>query len=91
MTLVVTFSYLHTKLLPQLRSRDPEGREEFDQVVNDLNATEDGEAGEEPHGAADEAELGHQGHLHILLYLVIGGSVEEDLNQRQGSVLNDRS
>ena len=62
-----------------------EGHEELDGVVDDLDPTEDGEAGEESHGAADEAELGLQGHLHIPLYLVIGRSVEVDLDQLQGS------
>ena len=55
--------------------------------VDDLNATEDGEASEEPHGAADEAELGLQGHLHILLYLIVGGRVKVDLDQLQGGGL----
>ena len=41
----------------------------------------DGENSEEPHGAADEAELGLKGHLHITLYLVIGGGVKVDLDQ----------
>ena len=55
--------------------------EQLDDVVDDLHPTEDGEAGEEPHGAADEAELGLQGHLHIPLYLIIGGRVEVDVNR----------
>ena len=55
--------------------------------VDDLDPTEDGEAGEEPHGAANEAKLGLQGHLHIPLYLVVGGSVKVDLDQLQGGGL----
>ena len=55
------------------------GHEEFDGKVDDLNPTEDGKASEESHGAADEAELGLQSHLHILLYLVIGGCVKVNL------------
>ena len=54
---------------------------EFHCVVDNLNPTEDGEAGEEPHGATDEAELGLQGHLHIPLNLIIGGGVEVNLDQ----------
>ena len=65
-----------------------EGHEELDGVVDDLDPTEDGEAGEEPHGATDEAKLGLQGHLHVPLYLVIGGRVEEDLDNLQVSVLD---
>ena len=63
-----------------------EGREELDGVEDDLDPTEDGEAGEESHGAAGEAELGLQGHLHIPLYLVIGRCVKVDLDQLQGSI-----
>ena len=58
-----------------------QGHEQLDGKVDNLNSTKDGEAGEEPHGAANEAKLGLKGHLHILLYLVIGGSVEVDLDQ----------
>ena len=54
--------------------------EQLDDEVEDLHATEDGEASEEPHGASNDAELGLQGHLHIPLYLIIGCSVEEDLD-----------
>ena len=71
----------------QIRPSDSQGHEELAGVVDDLDPTEDGEAGEEPHGAADEAELGLQGHLHILLYFVIGGRVKVDLDQLQGGGL----
>ena len=60
-----------------------ERHKQFDGEVDDLDPTEDGEAGEESHGAADEAKLGLQGDLHIPLNLVIGGRVEENLNQLQ--------
>ena len=78
----VLFS-LHCQIRPSKSKWD----EKLHGEVDDLNPTEDGEAGEEPHGAADEAELGLQGHLHIPLYLVIGGSVEVDLDQLQGNVV----
>ena len=61
--------------------------EQLDDEVDDLHATEDGEAGEEPHGAANESELRFQGHLYILLYFIIGGRVEVDLDQLQGGGL----
>ena len=41
----------------------PKGNEEPCKVVEDLHSAEDGEASEETHGAADEAELTLQGHL----------------------------
>ena len=56
-------------------------KEELYKKVYHLDPTEDGEAGEEPHGAADEAELGLQGHLHIALYLVECRRVHVDLDQ----------
>ena len=74
-----------------LISGRPERHEELADVVDDLNPTEDGEAGEEPHGAADEAELGLQGHLHITLYLVVGGRIEVDLDQLHWSVIDSPS
>ena len=64
----------------QICSWNSQGQEELHGKVNYLNPTENGEAGEEPHGAADETELGLQGHLHIPLYLVVGGRVEVDLD-----------
>ena len=36
-------------------------QDELDSEVDNLDPTEDGEAGEESHGAADEAELGLDG------------------------------
>ena len=68
-----------------LRSWSCEGRAENDpeDVVKYLDGTEDGEAGEEPHGAADQAQLGLNGHLPVLLYLVIGRRVKVDLDNLQ--------
>ena len=74
--------------LGKLHPGCPEWHEQFDCEVDNLDPTEDGEAGEEPHGAADEAELGLQGHLHISLYLVVGRRVEVDLDQLQGGGLD---
>ena len=68
-------------------SSDSKWHDKFDSKVDNLDPTEDGEACEKPHGATDEAELGLQGHLHILLYLVIGGRVKVDLDQLQGGGL----
>ena len=41
-------------------------------MVDDLDPTEDGEAGEEPHVAADEGDEGGEGDLHVLLHNVVG-------------------
>ena len=57
-------------------------------MVDNLHPTEDGEAGEEPHGAADEAKLAGKCHLYIPLYFVIGGCVQVDLDQLKGGVLD---
>ena len=61
--------------------RDSSGHEEFCSKIENLNATENGESCEEPHGAADEADLSGYSHLDILLYLVIGGRVKVNLDQ----------
>ena len=50
----------------------PECDEELDGVVDDLDPAEDGEASEETHRSSDEAKLGFQGHLLVLLHLVVG-------------------
>ena len=70
-----------------IRTGGVEGHQKHDDKVDDLDPTEDGEASEEPHGAADHADKGLKGDLYILLYLVIWGSVEVDLNQVQGGRL----
>ena len=59
---------------------EPEGHEELGEVVDYLHAAEDGEAGEESHGAADQTQLGVDCHLHVSLYLVIGRRVKVDLD-----------
>ena len=46
--------------------------EELDSKVDDLDPTEDGEACEEAHRSSNEAKLGLQGHLLVLLNLVVG-------------------
>ena len=50
-----------------------------DKVVEDFHSTEDGEAGEEAHGAADQTKLGLQGHLPVLLYFIICHGTKVDL------------
>ena len=78
-----------------IHSEFESGQEVLDNVVDNLDTTEDGEASEEPHGAADDSELALQGDLHVPLnlnegtegtkdilepHLVKGGSVEEDVD-----------
>ena len=63
-----------------LSSNMPKGHEELGEVVDDLYSAEDGEAGEESHGAADQTQLGVGCHLHISLYLVICRCVKEYLD-----------
>ena len=43
---------------------NPEGQEEPDHVVEDLDPAEEGEASEEAHCASNEAQLGLGGHLY---------------------------
>ena len=54
---------------------------EPEEVVDNLNPTEDGEASEETHCSSDEAKLGFQGHLLVLLHIVVGGGVKEDFDE----------
>ena len=56
------------------------------EVVDDLHAAEDGEAGEESHGAPDQTQLGVYCHLFIPFYLIIGRRVKIDLNHLQRDV-----
>ena len=51
-----------------------------EEEVDDLDPTEDGEASEETHRSSDEAKLGFQGHLLVLLHFVVGGRVVDYLN-----------
>lgn len=67
-------------VIPQVIPIYPERHEEPSKVVDDLHPTEDGEAGEESHGAADQTQLGVECHLHISLYLVICCCVKVDLD-----------
>ena len=66
-------------LLPS--SDKPEGHEELGEVVDDLHGAEDGEAGEESHGAPDQTQLGLQSHFPVLFYFNVGGGVKVDPNQ----------
>ena len=70
-----------------IRSGGVKGHKKHEDKVDDLNPTEDGEAGEEPHGAANHADKGLKSDLYVLLNLVIRGSVEVDLDQVQGGRL----
>ena len=55
--------------------------EKVDGKVDDLHGGEEGEAGQEPHRAADETKLGFQCHFLIPVYLVVGRRLEVDLNK----------
>ena len=48
---------------------------------DDLDAADDGEPGEEPHGASDEAQLGLRLDLLVSLDVVEGGRVKVYLHQ----------
>ena len=72
----------------QLPFRYSQRHDQFGSKEENFHPAEDGEAGEEPHCAADETNLTGNSHLHISLYLVIGCRVEVDMDQLQGSVLN---
>ena len=48
---------------------------------DDLDAADDGESSEEPHGASDETQLGLRLDLLVSLDVVKGGCVEVDLHE----------
>ena len=50
-------------------------------MVDDLDPTEDGEASEEPHVAADEGDEGGEGDLHVLLNNVVGWSSDVEVDK----------
>ena len=51
---------------------------------DDLDATDDGEPSEEPHGTTNEAQLGLRLDLLVSLNLVKGGRVKVDVDQLKG-------
>ena len=55
--------------------KSPEEKED------DLDSTDDGESGEEPHGASNETQLGLSLDLLVSLHLVKGCRVKVDMDQ----------
>ena len=51
---------------------------------DDLDATDDGEPSEEPHGASDETQLGLSFDLLVSLNVVEGCRVKVDVDQLKG-------
>ena len=64
-----------------IRFSDPKRFDQFDQKEDNLDATNDGESCEEPHGASNEAKLCIELDLLVSFYLVKGCRVKVDLNQ----------
>ena len=58
--------------------------DQFDQKEDNLDATDDGESSEEPHGASNETQLGLHLDLLVSLDVVEGRRVEVDLHQLKG-------
>ena len=83
---------IHSKYETHLvRISHSEREQKFDNVEDDLNATQDGESGEKPHGASNKTQGGLQSHLHIFLNLVVGCSTKVDLNHFQSWILDGAS
>ena len=53
-------------------------------MVDDLDPTEDGEAGEESHVAADEGDEGGERDLHVPLHDVVSGRADVEVDNLQG-------
>ena len=62
-------------------SSDPERADQPEEKQDDLNATDDGEAAEESHGASNQTQLGLGLDLLVLFNVVEGGCVKVDLYQ----------
>ena len=69
----------------------PKHPQELDGIVDDLNATEDGESGEKPHGASNKTQGGLQSHLHVLFYLVVGRDTKKDVDHFQSWIIDGAS
>ena len=65
-------------------SGNPESHEEPSNIVDDLNGAENGEAGEESHGAANQTQLGADCYFHISLNVIVSPCVKVDLYHLQG-------
>ena len=64
-------------------SVNPQWHEKSDEVIENLDSTEDWEAGEQTHRASDQAELSFQRQFDIPLNLVVAGGDKVDLDQVQ--------
>ena len=73
------------KLVPCCRNFlilcDSKRPDHLDKKENKLDAADDGESSEEPHGASNETELCLKLDLLVLFYPIEGCRVEVDLNQ----------
>ena len=76
MVLELSFSLRHN-----ISPVDPERADQSEKIEYDLNAADDGEAAEEPHGASDEAQLGLSLDLLVSFYIVKRCCVKVDLHQ----------
>merc|ERR550532_899872 len=85
------FSFLHQMVLElclcsrhNISPGNPEGADQPEEKEDDLDATDDGEPSEEPHGASNETQLSLHLDLLVSLDVVEGGCVKVDLNQMKG-------
>ena len=60
---------------------DPKRFDQFDQKENELDAADDGEPTQEPHGASDQTQLGVKLDFLVSLDLVKGCRGKVDLHQ----------
>ena len=62
--------------------------DDLDKKENELDAADDGESSEEPHGASDQTELGVKLDFFVSFYLVEGCRVKVDLDQVKRGLWN---
>ena len=63
---------------PLSAGKGTDSQKVLDGKVEYLHPAEDGEAGEEPHGASDEPQGSLRGHPLVLQDIVVGGGGEVD-------------
>ena len=61
-----------------------EGEKKLGEEIENFDTTQDGEAGEEPHVAADEGDEGGKRDLHVPLHDVVSGRADVEVDNLQG-------
>ena len=86
-----TIYNIYVKHIHSDRISPSEREQKFDDVKDDLNATEYRESSEKPHGASNKTQGSLQSHLHIFLNLVVSRDTKKDVDHFQSWIINGAS